>query len=85
MANQTVEFIADTGLTITAKLFAISSTGEVSDTVSQSVTATEHTNALGSYQAVFVDCDRGTYKCMGYDPAGEPVFGYFVSLSTPLG
>lgn len=57
MATQTIEFSATPGLTITAKLFALGS-----DTVVDSVVATEKTNDKGRYVAVFTDLPAGTYR-----------------------
>ncbi len=61
MATQTLEFNATTGLTITAKLFAIGS-----DTVVDSVTAMERTNDKGRYRAAFADVHAGRYRLNGF-------------------
>ena len=84
MASQEVEFIAQTGLTITASLFALQTSGGFSDTIYASASATENTNALGTYRCTFTDADKGTYKFIGF-AAGVPVCVYYVSLSIPLG
>lgn len=56
MATQTLEFNATTGLTLTAKLFAVGS-----DTITASVAATEKTNHKGRYYAAFTDVAAGDY------------------------
>ena len=61
MATQTVEFNATTGLTITAKLFALGS-----DTVAASVVATEKTNDKGRYEAEFTNVAAGEYRLNGF-------------------
>ncbi len=67
MATQTVEFGAPTGRTITAKIFAVGS-----DTVVESVTATEATNRLGTYTADFTDAAAGVYKIVAFDSVITP-------------
>lgn len=61
MATQTLEFNATTGLTITAKLFALES-----DTVVATATATERTNDKGRYRAIFTDVAAGDYRLNGF-------------------
>jgi len=56
MATQTIEFNATTGLTLTAKMFALGS-----DTVAGSAAATEKTNHKGRYTAAFTDLASGEY------------------------
>lgn len=56
MATQTIEFSATTGLTLTAKMFAVGS-----DTVAGSVSATEKTNHKSRYTATFTDLAAGDY------------------------
>jgi len=56
MATQTVEFVAPSGLTLTAKVFAIASDVEV-----DSVVATEATNRKGVYLAAYTDLPAAEY------------------------
>lgn len=75
MATQTLEFYADTGLTITsAKLFV-----DGSDTVqANSSTVVERTNAKGLYSAQYTDLPAGTYILHAFDAAG------LVAISNPI-
>ena len=75
MATQTVEFIAPTGQTVDAKIFAIGS-----DTVVQSVTATEQTNRKGVYRVAYTDAPDATYRLIGFVGA-VPVASWWVTLT----
>lgn len=55
--TQILEFNATSGLTLTAKLFAIES-----DTVVASVVAVERTNDKGRFRATFTDIPAGSYR-----------------------
>lgn len=61
MATQTLEFNCTPGLTITAKLFAPGS-----DTIVDSVTATEKINHMGRYYADYTDVPAGNYELVGF-------------------
>jgi hypothetical protein len=61
MATQTLEFNATSGLTITAKLFALES-----DTVVASAVATEKTNDKGRYTVAYTDVPAGDYRMNGF-------------------
>lgn len=76
MATQTVEFIAASGLTLTAKLFAINN-----DTVVQTASAVaEETNRKSVYLATFTDVPAGTYQIIGFS-SGLPVANWEVDLT----
>jgi len=67
MATQTIEFIAASGLTLTAKLFAINS-----DAVVQTASSVaEATNRKSVYEAVFTDVAAGTYQLIAYSGANS--------------
>jgi hypothetical protein len=57
MTTQILEFNATSGLTLTAKLFAVES-----DTVVASVVAVERTNDKGRFRATFQDIPAGIYR-----------------------
>lgn len=57
MATQTIIFTGPTGRTLTAKLFP-----HGSDTLQESVSATEATNRKGYYSAAFTDAPAGDYS-----------------------
>ena len=59
--NQTLEFSAATGLTLSCKLFALGS-----DTVVDTQTATEKANDKNRYSVVFVDIPAGAYRLNAY-------------------
>jgi hypothetical protein len=62
MATQTIEFIAASGLTLSASLFAINS-----DTIVQSASlVSESTNRKSVYNAVFTDVPAGTYQLIAF-------------------
>lgn len=61
MATQSLEFNATSGLTITAKLFALEA-----DTVVASVVATEKTNDKGRYVAAFTNIAAADYRLNGF-------------------
>lgn len=61
MAIQTLEFNATSGLTISCKLFAIGS-----DTVIDTQTATEKTNALNRYTVDFTDAPAQATQLIGF-------------------
>lgn len=75
MATQTVEFSAAPSQTITAKLFAVGS-----DTVVQSVTATESTNRKGLYSAAYTNAPAALYKIIAFVGA-TPVATWWVDLT----
>lgn len=75
MATQTVEFIASTGQTITAKLFAPGS-----DTIVASAAATEGTNRKGTYSVDFTDVPSGLYRISAFNPSVIPLAHYWVDL-----
>lgn len=61
MATQTLEFNATTGLTISCKLFALGS-----DTVLDTQTATEKTNAKNRYSVAFADAPAQATQLIGF-------------------
>lgn len=61
MAVQTLEFNATTGLTISCKLFAVGS-----DTVIDTQTATEKTNAKNRYSVAFTDAPAQATQLIGF-------------------
>ena len=63
MATQTVEFVAEQGLTLTAKLFSSGSDTVVA--TADSVTAA--TNRKIVYRAVFTDVAAGLYQIVAFD------------------
>jgi hypothetical protein len=75
MATQTVEFIAPTGQTISAKIFASGS-----DTIVQSVTATEQTNRKGVYQVAYIDAPSNTYRLIAF-VGTLPVAAWWTTLT----
>lgn len=76
MATQTVEFIAASGLTLTAKLFAVNN-----DTVVQTASAVaEEANRKSVYLATFTDVPAGTYQIIGFS-SGLPVANWEVDLT----
>jgi hypothetical protein len=67
MATQTIEFIAASGLTLSASLFAIGS-----DTIVQSASlVSESTNRKSVYNAVFTDVPAGTYQLIAFSGANS--------------
>lgn len=75
MATQTIEFIAVTGQTVTAKLFSAGS-----DTVVASVSATEATNRKGLFTAAFTDVAAGTYRLLALT-GSTPLAAWWVDLT----
>lgn len=61
MATQTLEFNAPSGLTISCKLFAVGS-----DTIVDTQTATEKTNAKNRYTVAFTDAPEDAYQLIGF-------------------
>lgn len=59
--NQTLEFSAGTGLTLTCKLFALGS-----DTVVATASASEKANDKNRYSVVFADIPAGAYRLNAY-------------------
>lgn len=67
MATQTIEFIAASGLTLSASLFAIGS-----DTIVQSAASvSESANRKSVYNAVFTDIPAGTYQLIAFSGANS--------------
>jgi len=59
--NQTLEFSAGTGLTLSCKLFALGS-----DTVVATASASEKANDKNRYAVVFADIPAGAYRLNAY-------------------
>ena len=79
MATQTIQFIAESGLTLSVQLFA-----RYSDTVASTATATEATNRLGTYTVAFTDETEGYYEIAA--KVGSVVFAtYEVYLEAATG
>lgn len=57
MATQTVEFVAESGLTLTVKRFAVGS-----DTVIDTVSATEEANRRSKYRIIYTDIPAAEYE-----------------------
>lgn len=75
MTTQTVEFLAPTGQTLTAKLFAFGT-----DTQTASVSATEATNRKGLYTAAFTDVAAGMYRLIAVNASNAPLAAWDVGL-----
>lgn len=75
MATQIVEFIAPTGQTLTASIFLVGS-----DTVVQSLSATEQTNRKGVYRVSYIDAPANTYRLIAFSGA-IPVAAWWVQLT----
>ena len=76
MATQTVEFAAPSGMTLTAKLFAIGS-----DTVVQSVSASAATNRKGIYSAAYTDAPAAEYLLVIMDASSVAIAIWGVTLT----
>lgn len=82
MTTQTVETYGRQGLSsCTMKLF----TNNGSDTVVQSVSATEATNRKGVYTGLFLSAAAGCYRVGLFDSAGKIVSWLFVDLLDATG
>ena len=75
MATQTVEFLAETGLALTVKRFAIGS-----DTVIDTVAATEQTNRKGKYRVAYTDAPAAEYELFAFDN-GVVAASWYVTLT----
>lgn len=76
MATQTVEFIAPSGETLTAKLFAAGS-----DTQVDSASSTEATNRKGTYSVAYTDVAAGTYRLIALNGSSVPLASWWVKLT----
>lgn len=75
MATQTVEFVAESGLTLTVKRFAVGS-----DTEIDSVAATEQTNRKGKYRVSYTDAPAAEYEIYAFDGTTVAAFWYVTLL-----
>lgn len=76
MATQTIEFVAPTGETITAKLYAAGS-----DTVAATASSvTEQTNRKGVYYASVTSTLAGVYRLVATDASNVPLATWWVDL-----
>ena len=79
MATQTVQFIAQSGLTLSVKLYA-----RYSDTVVDTQSATEATNRKGTYTVAFTDETAGYYEIVA-SVGNQPFATYEVYLEADTG
>lgn len=81
MATQTIEFVAPTGETITAKLYAAGS-----DTVAATASSvTEQTNRKGVYYASVTSTLSGVYRLVATDASDTPLATWWVDLLNASG
>lgn len=78
--SQTVEFVAEQGLTLTAQLFGVGSDTVVA--TASSVTAQSNRKVV--YRAVFVDVAAGVYQLIA-SSAGQVVASWYVALAPVTG
>lgn len=75
MASTIVEFQAPSGITLTAKFFALGS-----DTEASSVASTEQTNRKQFYLATVTDALAGVYHFLAVDAGGTPFASGYIDM-----
>ena len=80
MATQTIEFKYSTGQTLSVKLVAIGT-----DTITETASATERTNNLGTYTVDFTDAPAGWYEFTVFQGSNVAVSDYvYLTLTTDV-